>query len=334
MLAATQLPTPEEREAALELVPRVRELFDLAGFARGALMNQAVGLIDAALGPGHTRAALVTLQEGIDVLLQATIDLVGSSVNESVLARVETVDPLSLGEEIRAQDRPRLPARAARFGVEDAAVRTASAGDHLANAYLRLAYEANAALPEEVRRCGFVPEQLLDPSWTGVNRVRSGLRAINAQAGVLAPTLPAFELTDDFNTYATSQAVVDAWEFRDVIIHRERPSYREAPGLGRVTAWRGGQISFQHPPSDEELHALPTLADRRSQVAGAIDATHAFAESAWEIALRFLRSVDVWITRPDDDEVSIQTEHRVGPPDLERPRPIPREKRDPGPFLH
>jgi hypothetical protein len=332
MLVATQLPTPEEREAALELVPRVRELFDLAGFARGALMNQAVSLIDAAHGPGHTRAALVTLQEGIDVLLQATIDLVGSSLNEAVLARVETVDPLGLGEEMRPQDRPRLPARAARFGLEDAAVRTASAGDHLANAYLRLAYEANAALPEEVRRCGFLPEQLLNPSWTGVNQVRTGLRAIEVETGVIAPTLPAFELTHEFNTYSTSQAIIDAWEFRDVIIHRERPSYREAPGLGRVTAWRGGQISFQHPPSDDELDALPTLADRRLLVADAIGVTHTFAASAWDVALRFLRSVDVWITRLND-EVSIETQHRVGPLDPERPRPIPRENRDPGPFL-
>jgi hypothetical protein len=75
-------------------VPSVRELFDLAGFARGALMNQAIGLIDAALGPGHTRAALVTLQEAIDVLLQATIDLVDSSVSEAVLARIEVADPV------------------------------------------------------------------------------------------------------------------------------------------------------------------------------------------------------------------------------------------------
>jgi hypothetical protein len=332
MLTATQLPTREEREAALELVPCVRDLFDLAGFARGALMNQAVSLIDAALGPGHTRAALVTLQEGIDVLLQATIDLVGSSVNEAVLARVEVVDPLGLGEEMRVQDRPRLPARAARFGLEDAAVRTASSGDHLANAFLRLAYEANVALPEEVQRCGFLPEQLLSPSWTGVNRVNAGLRAIEAEAGVIAPTLPAFELTQEFNSYATSQAVVDTWEFRDVIIHRERPSYREAPGLGRVTAWRDGQISFQHPPSDDELDALPTLDQRRALVADAIDATHTFAASAWDIALRFLHSVDVRITR-SDDEVSIETLHRIGMQDPERPRPIPRENRDPGPFL-
>jgi hypothetical protein len=287
-----------------------------------------------ALGPGHTRAALVTLQEGIDVLLQAMIDLVGSSVSEVVLARVEVADPLGHGEPPREHERPRISVRAARFGLEDAAVRTASAGDHLANGYLRLAYEANAALPEEVQRCGFLPEQLLNPSWTDVDRVRRGLDAIDADAmtSLVAPTLPAFELTRDFHSYITSQAVVDAREFRDVIIHRERPSYREAPGLGRVTAWRGGQISFEYPPSYDELDALPGLSDCRMLVGEAIDATYIFAARTWDTALRFLRSVDVRMTR-HDGEVSIETQHPIGPQDPERPRPISRENRDPGRFL-
>jgi hypothetical protein len=71
------------------------------------------------------------------------------------------------------------------------------------------------------------------------------------------------------------------------------------PGLGRVTAWRGGQISFRHPPSEDELDALPTLSDIRLLVAEAIDATHNFAARTWDTAIRFLRSVDVRITRHD-----------------------------------
>jgi hypothetical protein len=332
MLVATNLPTVEEREAALELVPCSSDLRDLAGFVRGALVNRAVDLIDAALGPGHVRAALVALQEGIDVLLEATIDVVDSSVSEAVLARVELADPLGHGEPPKEIDRPRVPLRAARFAVEDAAVRAASAGDHLANAFLRLAWEANAAGIDEVRRCGFPPDHLLDPPWTGVAKVREGLAQIAASGSPVASTLPAFELTHAFNDYLSSPAVVDAREYRDVIIHRERPSYREAPGLGRVTGWRGGSISFQQPPSEDELAALPTLAERRALVADAIEATYRFAGACWELAVRFLRGVDVSVTRVGD-EVSVATTHRIGRQDPDRPLPIPRAKRDPSPFL-
>jgi hypothetical protein len=212
-------------------------------------------------------------------------------------------------------------------------VRTASAGDHLVNAYLRLAYEANAALAHEVRRCGFQPEELRDPRWwADVDGVSRGLDQIDASTGVIAPALPSFELTHHFRAYAATAAVVQARAFRDVIIHRERPSYREAPGLGRVTAWREGEISFQHPPSEEELTALPTLDERRALVSEAIAETHEFAERIWDLALRFLRSVHVSIVRAGD-QVSITTTHRIGPQDPMRQLPIPRENRDPSAFL-
>jgi hypothetical protein len=333
VLVATDLPTPEEREEARKLVPCATALFDLAGFARSTLANRSIDLIDAALGPGHARAALVALQEGIDVLLQAAIGLVDSSVSEAVLARVELADPLGHGEAPREIDASRLPLRAARFGVEDAAVRTVSAGDHLANGYLRLAWEANAATVDELKACKFSPERLLDPHWTAVPPVRDGLEELSRSSGPIASTLLAFELTDAFLGYASTPAVRDTLKFRDAIVHRERPSYREAPGFGRVTGWREGKISFQQPPSQEELDELPTIAERRSLVASAIESTFSFASASWGLAIRFLDRVDVSVTRPTDDTVSISTTYRVGPPDPSRPLPIPRENRDPGPFL-
>ena len=109
MLSATKLPTPEEREAALALVPCGEDLHDLTGFVRGALMNRSVDLIDAALGEGHARAALVALQEGIDVLFQATIDVIESCLAEVVLTRLDIVAPVGHGEPLRPHERPRLP---------------------------------------------------------------------------------------------------------------------------------------------------------------------------------------------------------------------------------
>jgi hypothetical protein len=94
VLSATDLPTEEERKSALALVPYSDSLHDLTGFVRGALMDRSVDLIDAALGEGHTRGALVALQEGVDVLFQATVDVVDSSLAASVLARIEVAAPL------------------------------------------------------------------------------------------------------------------------------------------------------------------------------------------------------------------------------------------------
>jgi hypothetical protein len=293
----------------------------------------AVDLIDAALGPGHARAALVALQEGIDVLLQASINLVESSVSEAVLARIELADPLGRGTAPRAIDAARLPMRAARFGVEDAAVRTMSAGDHLANGYLRLAWEANAATVDELKACRFTPERLLDPHWTGVPQVREGLDELTRSGGPIASTLLAFELTDAFLGYARAAVVRETRKFRDAIVHRERPSYREVPGFGRVTGWREGKISFDQPPSQEELDELPTIGERRSLVAASIEETFAFAEASWALAVRFLRSVDVLVTRPTKDTVSVTTTYQLGLPDPGRPVPIARENRDPGKFL-
>ncbi len=75
MFLATEIPTQEERHRALAVVPFGADVRELASFIRGALENQAIGLIDVAVGPGHSRAAIVALYEGVDTLLQATLDL-------------------------------------------------------------------------------------------------------------------------------------------------------------------------------------------------------------------------------------------------------------------
>jgi hypothetical protein len=100
MLLLTDAPTRQERELALREVPWHADLRRLAGFSAAVLRNQSVDLIDAAVGPGHARAALVALQEGTDTLFQATLELAESAAREQVLARVRPADPLGLGERI------------------------------------------------------------------------------------------------------------------------------------------------------------------------------------------------------------------------------------------
>jgi len=221
--------------------------------------------------------------------------------------------------------RQRFPLRAARYGIENAAVKVASAADHLVNAHLRLAWEANAATLDEMHASGFDPSEATPALWPSVEDFRRGLAKVAMQP--LGGLLPAFELTEVFRRYEQNAAVEGARRFRHEIIHRERPSYREAPGFGRASRWAEGRITVKYPPPDNSASALPGLEDQRQLVAEAGQATFDYASAIWEFARRWLRSVDVWIGR-EDDTVKINTTHHGGP------RRFPRESRDPGPYLH
>ena len=69
------------------------------------------------------------------------------------------------------------------------------------------------------------------------------------------------------------------------------------------------QITLQFPPAEEADPGLPTLAERRSTVNAAIEASLEYATAAWEVALRWLASVDVDVRRLPDLSVSITTSH-------------------------
>lgn len=329
MLLATEIPTDEERAAAVAVVPWGIQLHYLTGTARAALANQSIDLIDVALGPNHVRAGLVALYEGLDVLLEASIDLAESAVGEAVFDRLDPFDPLRRNREhLPGPGEKRFPFRVARYGVEDAAVRAASAGDHLTNAYLRLAWEANAARLDEVRACRFDPLRRTS-TWADVEDVRRGLE--RAAADPLS-VLPAFELSRAFLSYIGNDTVPAAREYRNEIVHRERPSYREAPAFGRGTRWLDSDsILIKVPPAGAPDEELPALADRRTLVGDAIVAAFDFGKATWDLAVRWLRIVDVWIEVEYEGErphqVRISTTHTVGAP------AHPREARDPAPFL-
>jgi hypothetical protein len=177
------------------------------------------------------------------------------------------------------------------------------------------------------------PEQLGDPRWwTDVEKVRAGLERIAGEASPVGSLIASFELTDAFNDYCSSQEVVDTREYRHVIVHRERPSYREAPGFGRVTRWREGTISFEGPePSEVELAAYPTLTEQRALVAAALDRTLDFAQTIWDLALRFLATVDVDVV-VEGEHVRITTLHQ-DIPGVGAVIRFPRKKRDPMRFI-
>ncbi len=303
MLMATTLLTREEREAALNLLPWGPELRVFAGRVNGSLKNQSVDMIDAALGPNHVRAALVAAYEGTDLLLEAAIDLASSVACERYFKREIPIDPLGYKPLTNPEELARIPLRLARYAVEDAATRVVTAGDHLANTHVRLAWEANAATMDEVMACRFDPTEDEPKSWIGAIDLRQGLAKATSPLGVFS----AFALNAAFNKYIRTPAVEHVRQYRHAVIHRARPTYRELPAMGRSTLWAQNTFSIKFPPPAPGT-AIPSLADYREAVAKSIEATFAYARGLWAHAVRWLQSLDIWITY-GDGEVTIQTSH-------------------------
>jgi hypothetical protein len=321
MLLCTELLTEEERAEALDVVPWRRDVHGLAGQVYSSLKNQAVDLIDTSLGPNHVRAAVVALFEAVDLILEATIDLAESVAREKYLARVTPLDPLGGDPLSSPEELARVPWRFAKFALEDAATRAVTAGDHLANAHVRLAWEANAATRTEVESCGFDPDGPEPDSWITVPKLAKGLRNSGKSAvGVFA----AFAPNEAFQAYNTPE-VRRVRVYRNEVIHRARPTYRESPALGRTTLWTSDRFSLTFPPAAPAEEVI-SISDRRRDVGEALRAVLDYASALWDYSVRWLRSVDVWITSTGE-EVEVQTKQGGGTPRF------PREQRDPGPFL-
>jgi hypothetical protein len=139
----------------------------------------------------------------------------------------------------------------------------------------------------------------------------------------LGGLFPAFVLTEPFKRYVRAPAVGRARRYRDEIVHRERPRYREAPGFARTSLWSQPSFTITYPiPNPGQ--GLPSLQERRELVAAAIDAAFDYAVEAWRVADRLLASLGVRVVSRNG-QVSVSTTHGQGF--------TPREQRDPGPFV-
>jgi hypothetical protein len=326
MLVVTQLLTPEERADALSVVPWHQDLRALAGVVHGALRNQTIDVMESSLPASHARAGLAALQEGLDALFQSSVDLVESVAVASYLDRCDPADPLGTGQLISPPEDPaRLRLRLARCALEAAAVRSVSGGDHLANAHLRLAWEANAATADELRGCGFDPDQPEPKTWASSPALCAGLKRLE-----IGPTavFPFFAGNEAFANFITAHAVTAARTYRNALVHRARPSYRESPSLGRNSLWADGEFSLTlRPFSPKPDESLPTLDDMRALIADATGAALPWARELWEIAIRWLATVGIAVQhRPEAREVKV----RIDGWGYDR---FPRAQRDPAPFL-
>jgi hypothetical protein len=175
MYVLTDMPNANDRAAVAKLLPWADRLALLTGRVRGSLDNQSIEVIDAALGPNHLRTALVTFHEA-HVVVQGAFELAESLVCQRLIPRLDARDPLKMEAVFPEPAQHRLPLRIARYHLENAATKSATCGDHLANAHLRFAWEANVASADELRLCGFDPETLDEPKWwSDVNTLRNGL---------------------------------------------------------------------------------------------------------------------------------------------------------------
>lgn len=327
MIISTELPNDEERNAALATVPWLEDVSSLAGEIYAACDNGAIDFIDASIGPSHCRAALVALLEGAGTLQQATIDLAESMVRHRVFSRIHMVAPLHPGKQLTPKEREGLIWRYSKLAVEDAAVRAASAGDHLANTHVRLAWEANAASLREVKACGFDPAKPEPDRWITAPQLRQGIR--KAQKSELTSLLPDFVPNGAFFLYMDNEAIEAVRTFRDQVVHREKPAYREIPRLGRTTLWTRPAFSIDISPVEPIDENAPALGERHAQVGKAVRETMYYAQALWEHTKLWLPTIDVLIKPTPDGKVHIRTRHQVG----RHSQRFPRANRDPGPFL-
>lgn len=326
MLSATDTPSPAERQAALDLVPWYLRARLAAGRAFGLLRDQSADIIDIAVGTIHMRAALVAFQEGADALFQVALDVVESSIAADVLVRTDLRDPLGLGEALHTGEyAERLRLRAVRIRTEDAAIRLAAAGNHLTNAFLRLAWEANAATAEDVRTCGFDPDSNRFDNWADTDRARRGLNQISTKP---LAVLPAFVLTPHHQQWSEADEVKQTRWLRHRIVHRDRPNYADAPAVGRKSLWTGDSFKVTFPPRQAPTGSDPSLSDTRETIVLAGEHTLNYAEEIWTVALRVLAKLGVHVDHVPGT-VTVRAEFHPGQPG---PR-LPREARDPGPFL-
>lgn len=328
MLLATSLPNEADREAALAVIPYHGEIRQLAGMIAGALRNQSIDLIDIAVGTPHARAAIVALQEAADATVQAALELADSVVCERVAARSDIFDPLGHGGLLKPDEGlERMKTRVVRMPLEDCSIRLASAANHLVNAHLRLAWEANAATRADVEACGFDPDYQRGIRWASLEQFQRGLEAL--QRKPLQSVFPAFALNQAFDRFVQSPGVTEARALRDQIVHRDRPSYREAASFGRASLWSGEGFKVTFPPPDTDTDPdAPTIDERRRVLANAGAASVAYIEATWQLTIRWLRTVRVFIT-PGDNTISVTADLPVGT----KGPVLPREQRDPGPFL-
>jgi hypothetical protein len=139
---------------------------------------------------------------------------------------------------------------------------------------------------------------------------------------------PAFALNAEFRTLFGNYDMHRARRFRDEVVHRERPSYREAPAFGRASLWRSTPFHVTQPPPAPIDLAAPSIGDRRTMLANAIASTLRYGDACKALAIRWLQTIDVWVTL-GTETTSIQVTFQEG----DRPPRFPREQRDPGPFL-
>lgn len=160
-----------------------------------------------------------------------------------------------------------MRSRLARCAVEAAAIRSVSGADHLANAHVRLAWEANALTRDEASASKFDPDQPEPRVWISAAGLAAALAAL--QPG-LSSVFPYFASNAAFFDYATSPVAAELRRYRNAIVHRARPGYRDAPALGRTSRWVDGSSSLQLRPFDPEPdESLPTIAGRAAEVAEA-----------------------------------------------------------------
>jgi hypothetical protein len=167
------------------------------------------------------------------------------------------MDPLRPGSLVDPTSVARLPWRLARYAVENACTHSLTAGDRLANAHVRLAWEINAATEMEMRCCSFDPTEAEPRLCINVRNHEAGLRKTRAGTpGVFS----AFQVDGGVRRLRYGQHEGPRVPPRHP---SPRPTdYRELPAFGWVTRWSQERITVHSPPTRWDSFATLRLSRR------------------------------------------------------------------------
>lgn len=235
-----------EREAALDSVPEMRALQLNWSIARNLARDGLLETLDA-VAAGYTREAIAAHLDGAFLLLRVAGQLAESKAAELFAGRQQPTPWLTVPEGLSDESAQGTGLRLSllQMPLEAAAMFLDAALHHLANAVVRMAWEAGFPAPDFKRlRFDAAARVTAETKWTQWRLITNELAKLETEANPLARFTPAQALL----ACARDPDVEATIEYRHRLVHRGVPTDLWTVAVERATGYAtGGPISIALP---------------------------------------------------------------------------------------
>ena len=350
MFLATDLLTDDERVEAFAFTPEATALSVNWNIALNVIRDGALEFIDTLMGPNYAVEALGALADGCAVMVRAAGLVSESRAAELYSSRARLRNWLARAEDLPADSETaaRLHLSLVEMPLHQAAVYVDAALNHFANAIVRLAYELNFP-PDELSKVGLgrVLTATAANEWLAWPKVHRQLRQVPPSA-----LLPQFVVAAEFLNCTENKDVAAVVQYRHGLVHRELPAGLDGPYVNRASRNISGRAGVDLIRRKTAL-TVPSMDSLRASLNASFTSIRAFEDTILNLLPRFARAVGGFAIQIDGVSVAITASVIAGrivtvprvvlapsgqPLSIEatgtlRTDLIPRERRDPGPFL-